>query len=265
MTIYRSNTAWNSSSRWYDELLESNPDTYQKQVILPNLLRLLAVGKGEVLLDLACGQGFFAREFAKTGATVIGVDAAKSLIELAKKKGSPSLRSGSMLRIDYHVAVADGLGFLKTGSIDTVVIVLALQNIENIAGVFAECARVLNPHGRLLFVINHPAFRVPKNSSWGYDSERKMQYRRIDTYATEAKVKIQMRPGDAPEVHTLSFHRPLQSYFKALAKTGFAVMRLEEWNSYKKSEPGPRATAENRARQEIPLFLAVEAAPKGTA
>jgi hypothetical protein len=51
----------------------------------------------------------------------------------------------------------------------------------------------------------------------------------------------------------------LQFYFKALRKAGFLVSRLEEWNSQKKSQPGPRADAENRARKEFPLFLALEA------
>jgi hypothetical protein len=54
---------------------------------------------------------------------------------------------------------------------------------------------------------------------------------------------------------TVSFHRPLQFYFKIFSKLGFAVERLEEWNSNKKSEAGPRAKAEDKARKEIPLFL----------
>jgi hypothetical protein len=34
---------------------------------------------------------------------------------------------------------------------------------------------------------------------------------------------------------------------------------LEEWASLRSSQPGPRAEAENRARREIPLFLALRA------
>jgi hypothetical protein len=32
---------------------------------------------------------------------------------------------------------------------------------------------------------------------------------------------------------------------------------LQEWSSHKESQPGPRARAENRARKEFPLFLAL--------
>jgi hypothetical protein len=37
------------------------------------------------------------------------------------------------------------------------------------------------------------------------------------------------------------------------------VTMLEEWNSHRKSEPGPRAKAEDLARKEIPLFLCLVA------
>jgi hypothetical protein len=40
---------------------------------------------------------------------------------------------------------------------------------------------------------------------------------------------------------------------------GFWIDALEEWPSLRTSQPGPRAAAENRARREIPLFLALRA------
>jgi hypothetical protein len=42
---------------------------------------------------------------------------------------------------------------------------------------------------------------------------------------------------------------------KTFAKEGFAVTKLEEWISHRKSENGPWAKAENNARKEIPLFM----------
>jgi hypothetical protein len=51
----------------------------------------------------------------------------------------------------------------------------------------------------------------------------------------------------------------MQDYMKALSSAGFAITRIEEWISHKKSEKGPRQEAEDRARKEFPLFLAIEA------
>ncbi|MDD5547665.1 MAG: methyltransferase domain-containing protein [Candidatus Pacebacteria bacterium] len=242
-------TSWSNSAEWYDKLL-SEEGTYQKDLILPNLLRLMEIKKGEIVLDLACGQGFFSREFYKKGAHVIGADISKKLIDIARNKSPKEIR--------FEAAPADNLKFLPNKSANKITVVLAIQNMENITGVFSECRRVLKTEGKLFIVMNHPAFRVLKKSSWEYDEKNKVQYRRIDEYISESKEKILMHPGESDE-STISFHRPLQFYFKALNKGGFCVSRLEEWTSNKKSQPGPRSVAENKARKEIPLFLFIEA------
>jgi SAM-dependent methyltransferase len=274
MEIKKQKTSWGKVAEWYSDLLEKEEGTYQKDLILPNLIRLMDIKKGESFLDLACGQGFFSREFAKAGARVIGVDVSRELIDLAEK-----ISKKSNLKIDYKVSSADDLSFLKENSLDKIAIVLAIQNIENISGVFKECQRILKPKGKMFLVLNHPAFRVLKQSSWGWDPSaglgqiKGIQYRRIDEYISESKINIEMHPstsslapgraggqaGHSPGEKTISFHRPLQFYFKFLNKNGFAVSRLEEWNSNKKSQPGPRAKAEDKARKEIPLFMFLEA------
>ena len=247
----KKNTSWESVAGWYDKLLEGE-GTYQRELILPNLLRLMNIKRGDAVLDLACGQGFFAQEFAAKGAAVVGVDASKSLIAIAR-------RNAAARTAIFHTASADALPFLKNMSMDKVAVVLALQNIEHIAAVLRECARVIKKGGALYIVLNHPAFRVPKASGWGWDEKEKVQYRRIDRYLSESKVPIQMHPGDKPNQYTTSFHRPLQYYSKAFNKTGFSIALMEEWNSHKKSQEGPRAAAEDIARKEVPLFLCMVA------
>ncbi|KKU68520.1 MAG: hypothetical protein UX89_C0003G0022 [Parcubacteria group bacterium GW2011_GWA2_47_16] len=256
-------TSWDKVATWYDDLLESGEGTYQHDLILPNVARLLELKKGEKVLDLACGQGLFSREFVKAGAKVTGVDLSAKLIAIAKER--------SPRDIQFHVSSADKLDFLDDNSYDAVVCVSAIQNIKNAAGVMGEMFRVLAPGGRLLIVMNHPAFRVPKRSAWGYDEAKKIQYRRVDEYLSESSSEIAMHPGLArtnsssefvlgnANATTVSFHHPLQFYFKALRKAGFLVSRLEEWTSGKESQSGPRAGAENKARKEFPLFLALEA------
>lgn len=245
-------TSWGGVAEWYDNLIEKEASNYQKDVILPNLMRLVDPKTGETILDLACGQGFFSREFARAGAKVIGADIAPELIRIAD-----DLAKKSKLKIDFHVSSADNLKFIKDGSIDKAAIVLAIQNIENLSGTLNELASVLKQNGKVWIVLNHPAFRIPKASAWGFE-ENTIQYRRIDGYMSESKVPIQMHPGEKPGEMTVSFHRPLQVYFKALKKAGFAVTGLEEWISNKKSGPGPRAKAEDKARKEIPLFMMIE-------
>ncbi len=242
-------TSWNKVAPWYQELL-SKADSYQNTVILPNLLRLLGPIKNKTILDLACGQGFFSQALLNEGAHMVGADAAPDLIALAKK----NIPNGT-----FHTSSADHLPFIKDGSCDAVIIILAIQNIKPVDGVFTEVKRVLKPGGRLLLVLNHPAFRIPKQSSWGWDAETTTQYRRLDRYMSEMTNEIDMHPGQKNSVSTVSFHRPLQYYFKLLTKHNLLVSRLEEWISPKNTAAGPRAAAENLARKEFPLFLFLEA------
>lgn len=240
------NTSWEQSADWYDEYLQGD-DTYQTKVILPNVLRLLAVKRGDGVLDLACGQGYFSKHLHDAGAAVTGIDASESLTAKARDYVPGAT---------FHVAPAEKLPF-ENAQFDAVLCVLALQNMESLQTVFKEVRRVLKKEGKFIFVVNHPAFRVPKRSDWGWDEKEKVQYRRVDRYLSSEKVKIDMHPGmDAS--FTWSFHRSLQDFMKALSAAGFGIARMEEWISHKKSQMGPRSVAEDNARKEIPLFLAIE-------
>jgi len=243
-------TSWDRVGDWYAEHLKGD-DTYHAKVILPNLLRVVEAQKGDRVLDLACGEGYFSRAFFDKGAKVVGIDSASSLIEIANKLGPKE--------ITYKVATSDRLDFLQAGSLDVVLCVLAIQNIQKISDTFDACAKVLKEKGRLVLVINHPAFRIPKSSSWGFDEKVGVQYRRVDSYMSESKSKIEMHPGKGGGENTVSFHRPLQVYSKTLANSGFAIKKIEEWVSHRESGKGKRKSAEDNARLEFPLFMMIEA------
>lgn len=246
----KAQSSWGEVADWYDSYLESNKDSYQEKVIAPNLLRILDLKGTTRVLDLACGQGFFSRKFAKAGAIVHGVDISSELVEQAKKHSE---------KITYSVSPAHKLGFLKDASFDIVVIVLAIQNIKEMNQVFAEANRVLAKNGRLILVLNHPTFRIPKRSSWGFDPKDGKQYRRVDGYLSQSESSMLMHPGQKESEATISYHRSMQDFFKSLSKNNFVVARLEEWISHKASQKGPRQKAEDLARKEIPLFMMIEA------
>ncbi len=247
-------TSWGPVATWYDKHLEHGAETYHEKVVYPNMLRLLGDVKGKQILDLACGQGQFSRILGDNGAKVIGVDIGKELIAIAEKKNTEHTFSAH-----YFVSSSDDLYMIKDSAQDIAVCILALQNIEHLQKTLQEVSRVLRPHGRFLCVINHPSFRNPRHTHWGYDEHENKQYRRVEEYLSESKIKIDMTPGSRTDKKfTVSFHRPLQVYVKAFAKAGLAITRLEEWESHKKSEKGKRQHAEDLSRKEIPLFMCIE-------
>src|SRR3989338_7243610 len=132
----KQDTSWGEVAEWYGSLLDEK-NTYQRELILPNLTSRMNIQKGETILDLACGEGFFSREFYKRGANVIGVDISRELIEIAKKKLEPN-RLSTKRKIEFFASPASRLNFIKDYTVDAITIILALQNFENIKEVLRE-------------------------------------------------------------------------------------------------------------------------------
>lgn len=238
-------------AHWYDELVGEKGSEYHREVVIPGALRLLALQSGDACLDVACGQGVLCRILHQRGVHATGVDAAPELIRLARERSDPA--------IQFRVADARDLSGLPENQFEAAACILAIQNIHPILPVFQGAQRVLKPGGRCVVVMMHPCFRGPKETAWGWDEQDKTQYRRVDRYLIPRKAPIVMNPGKAPDKYTWSFHKPIEAYVKALRNAGLLVDAMEEWPSHKTTATGPRASAENQARKEIPLFMAIRA------
>jgi len=239
-------TSWESSHKWYDSIVGEKGHYYHEQIVLPNTVRLLKLQKDDSLLDLGCGQGVLARSLPQS-VKYVGVDAAPSLIHSAKAKS----------KHPFYVADITQPLQVKEAPFSHAAMILVTQNLEHADTAFKNAAANLKPHGTFLVVMNHPCFRIPRQSSWGVDEPKKLQYRRVDLYMSSLKIPIQTNPGQQDKsATTWSFHHPLSYYFQKLAEAGFAVETVEEWISDKKSTGG-RSAMENRSRNEFPLFMAI--------
>jgi ubiquinone/menaquinone biosynthesis C-methylase UbiE len=244
-------TDWGGVAEWYDSHVGDSGGEYHQRVVLPGVLRLLEVQAGQRIIDIACGQGVLCRQLAARQAEVTGIDAAEPLIEVARKRGPEQIR--------YQVADAREPAGLPAEYFQSAACVLAIQNIHPAAAVFQAVARLLTPGGKLVLAMNHPCFRGAKETSWGWDEKQTVQYRRVDRYLIPRKTPIVTHPGGDPTHYTWTFHRPIEDYVRGLAKAGLLIDAMEEWPGHKTSDSGPRAAAENTARKEIPLFLAIRA------
>jgi ubiquinone/menaquinone biosynthesis C-methylase UbiE len=247
----RQKTDWSNVAEWYDRLVGDAGSEYHQHVVLPGVMRLLEPQPKQRIVDVACGQGVLCRLLRDRSAEVTGIDAAEPLINAARERGPHDIR--------YQVGDARDLSMLAPNAFDSAACVLAIQNIHPIQPLFEGVARALRDGGRFVIVMMHPAFRGPKETAWGWDDVQKVQYRRVDRYLIPRKSPIVAHPGAAPDVYTWTFHKPLESYVKASRNAGLLIDALEEWASHKTSDSGPRAHAENVARKEIPLFLALRA------
>jgi SAM-dependent methyltransferase len=68
----------------YYKILYQNRDEVEAQAFVENLLSYLQPSLGSTMLDIACGEGRFARQLAEHGYEVTGIDLAINSIETAK-------------------------------------------------------------------------------------------------------------------------------------------------------------------------------------
>ncbi|RBP40381.1 ubiquinone/menaquinone biosynthesis C-methylase UbiE [Roseimicrobium gellanilyticum] len=239
-------TSWEKSADWYDKIIGAQGSELYQRIVIPCALDMLRPKRDESILDLGCGQGVFTRALSEHGAKVTGLDASASLVRRAEEYPSPK---------PIRYVTRDAADLKELGTFDAVSSILALQNMEHLDKVCVSAAKVLRDGGRMLWVLNHPCFRIPRQTAWGFDDERKIQYRRVDGYSSPMSIPIVMHPGQAQSESTTSFHKNLSDLMHCALSAGFLLAGFEEWHSDKQSQPGPRARAENRARDEFPLFV----------
>jgi demethylmenaquinone methyltransferase/2-methoxy-6-polyprenyl-1,4-benzoquinol methylase len=102
----------------------------------------IRVGKGDRVVDLACGTGDLAELSMARGAQVVGVDFAFEMLRAARRRGI----QGALLQ-------ADGEALPLPNEWATVVTCgFALRNFVGLPAIFSEIARVLEPGGRVAFI-----------------------------------------------------------------------------------------------------------------
>jgi SAM-dependent methyltransferase len=237
---------------WYSGWVGEAGSNHHRLLALPAVLDLLEPIAGEQILDIGAGPGVLAPLIAAAGAHYTGVDASRKLIEFARTHHA---RHGRFLYGD--AAWLDDLPELRGGSFDAAVFLLSIQDMDPLDAVLRSAAWALRAGGRVVLLMTHPCFRVPRQSGWGWDAGRRLRYRRVDRYLTA--LAVPMKAYGRQHGATRSFHRPLEAYINGLAACGLLVDCVRELPTYQAQPAGPHAGAENLANQEIPLFLGLRA------
>jgi 2-polyprenyl-6-hydroxyphenyl methylase / 3-demethylubiquinone-9 3-methyltransferase len=96
---------------------------------------------GKTVLDIGCGGGFLAEEFARDGFRVTGIDPATNSLEAGRKHATDN-----NLEIDYRAGRGEALP-LPDGSFDIVACCDVLEHVDDFSLVMSEAARVLKAGG----------------------------------------------------------------------------------------------------------------------
>jgi len=243
---------WERVSTWYDGMVGNDGSRTHQTIAIPAVLSLLDTKPGNTILDLGAGQGVLAPHIHAKRAIYTGVDISTTLIQQARARHGAH---GTFFVGD--ISSLPSIPGITAGSYNSVVFMLSIQDIRHMEKAISSAAWALKQGGRLVILMTHPAFRIPRQSGWGYDKERKLTYRRVDSYLS--RMDIPLRPhysGGTPL--TRSYHRPIQDYVAAIIKSNLCI------DAYVEIPPGAESSAkisnsEKKAYREIPLFLALRA------
>ncbi len=248
-----STSDWDQMVDWWDEKLGDEGDLWHRTLIDPPVIELAGDVQGLRVLDLACGNGYLSRRFARQGAIVTGIDASALLIERARERARQA-----NLDIAHYAGDAAHLDMLQDDTFDLVVCNMALMDIENAAGAIQEVSRVLRPRGRFVASISHPCFDKVDTSGWAieYIYPATTIWRKMSRYREIVSGDLHWFNIPNQTVYTRSYHRPLSWYARTLRASGLLIAALEE--------PAPTEEFMANSQQgpwiaEIPLHCVIEA------
>ena len=202
------------------------------------LLRVIGDVAGLRMLDLACGHGRLARELARRGARVVGMDLAAALLEKARAQ-----EAAQPLQIAYVLADAASPEALAGQTFDGVTCSFGLSDIDDLDGAIATVARVLRPGGFFAFSLLHPCFpgwpSKQAQSSW---SPQYGYYHEGWWRATTPAHGLRPRVG--------ANHRMLSTYLNTLARHGLLIEESAE------PPPDPEWLAEAPDSGATPVYWA---------
>ena len=106
------------------------------------MIEWLEPSPGDRILDVGCGDGFYDRQMALAGATVVGIDVRAARVALAERRNPHP-------RVTYRHMPAEVMDF-PAGSFTKAVSICVLEHIPDDEGALRQIAAALQPGGRFV-------------------------------------------------------------------------------------------------------------------
>ncbi len=132
--------------------IESDDAKVVRGLLVPLMLQALE-SQGKSILDLGCGEGYFARVVKAAGAAqASGLDISPALIETARARDPQG---------EYHVQDVQQGSFFAPESFDAISAFMVLMYMRDLDAAYGNIAKILRPGGRFVASIPNPYYTVP--------------------------------------------------------------------------------------------------------
>ena len=141
-------SVWETNAAFWDACMGDDSNSFHREVVRH---------AGDVILDIACGNGNYSAFMAKRGAKVLAFDQSPAMIALARKRQRPFQE-----RIEFCVADAAKLESLlplrRTPPFSKAVSCMAIMDISDVRPLFEALQTLLADKGIFVFATQHPCF-----------------------------------------------------------------------------------------------------------
>lgn len=238
--------AWDQAADAYAEGQSSGRDFYRLDFFGP--AQAVACGEvgGKRLLDVGCGSGYFAREMARRGAVVTGIDISPRMIDHARRE-----EQRAPLGVTY--AVADAAAIASTfpaQSFDMATSCVALQDMPEAPTVLRAVRDVLRPGGRFVASITHPCTDTPVRE-WQRDEAGRKHCLCTDGYFERGPIEYTWLRWSY-RFTTTALHVPLEDWFDWILGAGF---RLRAFREPRPTDEVLRARPELEDASKVPYYV----------
>lgn len=202
-TNEESKRRWETNADYWDNKMGDKSNFFHCNIVRPHTEQLLEVKRGDLVLDIACGNGNFSAYLAEKGVDVVAFDYSEKIISHALIR-----RSEYLSQIEFNVCDATDyiqmMALKKSRPFDKAVANMAIMDISDIEPLFHAVNDMLKIGGIFVFSTHHPCFMRPK-----------------DRYLTSCVHEGESIVGQP--VLQYYYHRSLQELFRLCVEKGFVV------------------------------------------
>jgi len=242
---------WEASADTWNELNDLGLNIYRDLVNDPQFFEVLPNLKGKKCLDIGCGEGSGSRKLGDLGASVVGIDISKKMVEFARSKELNSSRN-----IEYLCCDASDIDF-NEGEFDGAISICSMMDMRDWRKILIKIRDAIKKDGFFLFSITHPCF-------WEHTCKWKLNEKTgdpeaiiISNYFDREGVHVgewtfDNAPEDFPKLRTPLFHRTLSEWINGLSEAGFFIEKSFE------PKPSPEDVARlpsMKGSEIVPFFL----------
>lgn len=197
---------WDRVAGSWDDLQKSVGDKIRQDLLFPAIRAEVAKYKHDSILDAGCGNGALLRTLAPLGAELMGCDISSQMVALAQARTTG--------KEQYFVWDIEHQNPLLECKFDQVIVMFALQDVEDVARVLSNLHAWLKRDGVIVLVLDSYENMLGEHSS----HRREMIEGRLDRHRHKAQ-KIFWDN----QCHSVSYVRPLAFYLEMLGVAEFVI------------------------------------------